>query len=413
MTVSGPSSSINSVGNRRGSAGNRRAGWNVERGLRRLVVVALVCFGLSSAGCLPSLAPATFPAGADTTDPGNLLGPFEGQVLDASSSRPLPSTLVWVSWRFCTGSGLCIPAGTETFSVETDADGRYRVPRLVHFPGAVRLDGVTLVAYKRGYVGYRSDRVFDEHAGDPQANHGAMPRHDFAQLRNQVRLDHFPEGGSHAAHLAFLGGSGALRSALRAEALQVSVEGGAADVTTTSPLDATALLSVEELRQSTGAIDDFTLERLEDKPRSPRYDSAHFRSTTRSEEADAAFRVYLTDSEADTDQAFDTLLADLPHAEVVDPVPAGLGARVSRGHDTESGADLYGLLVGDRAHRAVVFVTCGTALCQSTEAVESIARKVVARLPRVSHPAPEPKPAKKPNQPQDDSMKLREPTMHR
>jgi hypothetical protein len=377
-------------------------------------VSAVALVSLASA-CVPTLAPANFPASSDTTEPGNLLGPFDGQVLDSQSGRPLPSTLVWVSWRFCHGTGLCIPAGTEIFSVETDADGRYRVPRLVHFPGAARLDGITLIAYKRGYVGYRSDHVFEEHAGDPaaQKDHGTQQRHDFSQLRNKVKLEHFPEGASHAAHLAFLGGSGAVRAALRAEALQVSVEGASPDVATASPLDATALLSVEELRQSTGAVDDFTLERLEDKPRSPRYDSAHFRSSTRGEDADAAFRVYLSDSEADTDRDFDTLLTDLPNAEAIEPPPSGLGARASRGRDTESGTPILGLLVADRAHRAIVFVTCGAALCPSSESVEAIARKVVARLPRVSHPAPEPKTAPKPDQKPDDSMKLREPGLHR
>lgn len=394
MTVSGPPAAINRARS------------------RAFCVWAVACLVLAcgAAGCIPTLTPASFPVSGDSTDPGNLLGPFDGQVTDAGSGHPLPGALVWVSWRFCHGTGLCIPAGTETFSVETDADGRYHVPRLVHFPGAVRLDGVTLVAYKRGYIGYRSDHVFDPIETDA---HGTLVRHDFSQLRNLVKLEHFPDGASHAAHLAFLGGSGALRAALRAEALQVAVERGSPEVASASPLDATTLLSVEELRQATGSVDDFTVERLEDKPRTPRYDSAHFRSNASGEGSDAAFRVYLSDTPADSDRDFDTLLADLPNAEAIEPPPAGLGARASRGHDTAAGSStsIRGLLVEDRAHRAIVLVTCGSELCTTDDAIDSVARKVIARMPRVAHPPPEPKQTKP--KPEDQHMQLREPELRR
>ncbi len=355
-----------------------------------------------AAGCLPTLARATFPAASDTTEPGTLLGPFDGRVTDAQNGRPLPSALVWVAWRFCRGTALCIPAGTEVASTDTDADGHYQIPRLGHFPGAVRLDGVTVAIYRRGYVAYRSDQIYDARGG--------VPRRDFAQSRNDVRLERFPEGGNHAVHLAFLGGSGALRAAARAEALQRSldVDGPAAGA---APLDAFALFSAEELRQLTGSVDEFTLERLEDRPRTPRYDSAHFRAQARGEDADGAFRVQLADTEADADRLFDLLLAELPGAAPVEPAPTGLGTRAARGKAREAGADLLGLLVVDRAERAVVLFTCGVALCRDADALDAIARKVIARLPRIAHPPPEP-PAPAPAH-EDDSMKLREPELHR
>ena len=371
----------------------------------------------STSACLPALTPAPFPASTDTTEPGTLLGPFDGRVVDAQSSRPVPGALVWVAWRFCKGTSVCLPAGTETASVETDADGRYVVPRLAHFPGAVRLDGVTLIVYKRGYTGYRSDRVFDDHVTG-----SALPRRDFAQAKNDVRLDRYPEGGSHSMHLAFLGGSGALRSALRAEALQASLDGAAAPVAQL-PLDATSLLTVEELKQITGGVDETTVERLEDRPRTPRYDSAHFRATGRGEEFDAAFRVVLGDTAADTERTYEDLLAELPGAQSIDPVPPGLGLRAARGRAGDGDVGIIGLLILDRVQRTTLLFTCGTALCRNPEMIDAIARKVVARLPRIAHPAPDAdskrssgkpdaKPAPKPN-PEEEPMKLREPGLRR
>jgi hypothetical protein len=367
---------------------------------------------MASSGCLPSLSTAPFPASADTTEAGTLLGPFEGRATDATSGRPIPGALVWVSWRFCDGTGMCVPAGTETWSGETDADGHYWVPRLAHFPGAVRLDGVTLFVYKRGYIAYRSDRYYDEHARG-----NAQPRRDFAQTRNAVALERFPDGGSHAMHLAFVGGSGALRAALRAEALQASLDEAHAPAAA-APLDATALFTVEELRQITGTTDEMVTERLTDLPRTPRYDSAHFRARDRSDEAyDAAYRVTIYDSAAEADAGYEALLGELPNPQALEPVPTGLGARAARGHDGDLEGGITGLLVLDRAQKTTVLFTCGNSLCRHTDEIDAIARKVVSRLPHIVHPAPETKkPApKEPPQPQPahEEFKLREPGLHR
>jgi hypothetical protein len=329
-----------------------------------------------AAGCLPQVRPAPFPASDDTTEPGSLLGPFEGRVLDAQNGRPIPGALVWVAWSFCRGESVCVPAGTETWSGEADADGRYWSATLRHFPGAVRLDHVTVVVYRRGYLGYRSDRYFD----------GAQPRHDFSQRRNVARLERFPESASHAEHLAFLGGSGELRAALRAEALHVSVETAANDAPAAA-LDASTLLSIEELRQVTGAPDDFVTERLADKPRTARYDSVHFKSTTRGEEADAAVRVVLADTDAEIEKNYEEIAPQLPNAKALDPVPAGLGARAAIGKQGDGDDSIFGVVALSRADRAVVLVTCGSGLCPSQVELVEIARKVIARLPRVGRGA--------------------------
>jgi hypothetical protein len=358
------------------------------------------------------LAAAPFPASADTTEAGSLLGPFEGRATDAQSGHPIPGALVWVSWRFCDGTGLCIPAGTETWSGETDADGHYFVPRLAHFPGAVRLDGVTLFVYKRGYLAYRSDRYYDE-----RVRGHAQPRRDFAQTKNLVALERFPEGGSHGMHLAFVGGSGALRAALRAEALQASVDEANAP-SAPAPLDATALLSTEELHQITGSTDEVVVERLGDLPRTPRYDSAHFRARDRSDEAyDAAYRVTIYDSGADADKGFEAQMGDLPNGQALEPVPTGLGARAARGHDGDLEGGITGLLVLDRAQKTTILFTCGNSLCRNADALDAIARKVVSRLPHIVHPPPEakkPAPAE-PQKPQQENeeFKLKAPELHR
>jgi hypothetical protein len=410
MTVSGPPNSINPAGNATRCFGGHSPVGPVGR--VRLVIGFLLV--LSAGACTPTLATAPFPASADTTEPGTLLGPFEGRVTDGQANRPIPGALVWVSWRFCEGHNVCIPAGTDTFTGETDADGRYLVPRLTRFPGAVRLDGVTLVVYKRGYVAYRSDRLRDESAPG-----GAISRNDFAQTRNQVKLERFPDGGSHAEHLAFVGGSGALRAALRAEALQAGLD-AASGSSTAVPLDATALLSVEELRQITGSLDELMVDRLEDRPRTPRYDSAHFRAQGRGEEFDAAFRISLFDLPADAEKDFTAQLADLPNAQALEPTPQGLGTRAARGRDGDADSGIAGLLIVDRGQRATVLVTCGVGLCRNTDAIDAIARKLLSRLPHVAHPPPQPRPVEKaPDKPSEkppekqEGLKLREPGLHR
>ena len=373
----------------------RLRGW--LRGMRTAAAVVAL------SGCLPQVRPAPFPADDDTTLPGSLMGPFEGRVADAQSGRPLPGAIVWVAWSFCRGEAVCAPAGTETWSGDTDADGHYASSALQRFPGAVRLDHVTLIVYKRGYVGYRSDRYFE----------GAQPRRDFAQRHNQVKLDRFPESASHAEHLAFIGGSGALRAALRAEALHVSVDAGNTDAAPAT-LDASTLLSVEELRQVTGATDDFVTERLADKPRSAHYDSNHFKSTSRGEEADAAVRIVLADSDLEIEKDYEEIAPQLPNGRALDPVPTGLGARAAFGQQGDGDDAIFGIAALDRADRAVVLITCGAGTCKSQAELMELTKKVIARLPRVGRgPLPAGSPGSAPSTPTPAPMKLKQQGLHR
>src|SRR4051794_34162360 len=169
----------------------------------------LILGGAMWAGCAPAIAQAPFSARPDTVMPGDLLGEFDGQVLDAQSGKPVTGAIVQASWAFETGRGLTAPAGGAVVTVATDADGRYLIERLGDLPSSrARIVGVTLVVYERGYVAYRSDRVFDNGAG------GARARTDFSQHNNLVKLDRWSGALSHVKHVRFVGGSGPLKHAL-------------------------------------------------------------------------------------------------------------------------------------------------------------------------------------------------------
>src|SRR3954468_10251066 len=55
----------------------------------------LLIFGAGLwAGCAPAIAEAPFPSRADTVMPGNLLGPFDGRVVDAANGKPIAGAIV-------------------------------------------------------------------------------------------------------------------------------------------------------------------------------------------------------------------------------------------------------------------------------------------------------------------------------
>src|SRR5262245_26549811 len=128
----------------------------IKDAVRLFLVAAL------GSSCAAAVAEAPFPERPDTTEPGSLLGPFDGQVVDAETGRPLGGALVFASWGFEVGRGFVQPGGAHSVTVETDSDGRYQLPRLASWPARARVMRFTLVAYKRGYIAYRSDRRFDD-----------------------------------------------------------------------------------------------------------------------------------------------------------------------------------------------------------------------------------------------------------
>ena len=175
---------------------------------RRSLAVAALC-AVVAAGCSPMVDRAPFPYRADTLSPGDLLGPFEGLVVDAETDRPIAGAVVAGSWAFERGVGLVGPAGANELVTETGADGRYRLPALSKLPdgASMRVRRFTLIVYQKGYVGWRSDRRFPS----------GEPRQDFSQRGNRVRLEKWRDGLVHAQHLVFLGGGAAIKAAAQPE----------------------------------------------------------------------------------------------------------------------------------------------------------------------------------------------------
>ena len=161
------------------------------------------------------MAKAPFRLRPDTTVWGSLLGPFDGTVVEASTGSPIAGALVVGTWAFEDEGALPVPAGSYATSVVTAADGSYSLPVL---PARERrlslLRRFTLLVYKAGYVGYRSDYRADD----------GTPRHDFAQLNNKVRMDRLATGESRLRNLVFLGGGGLVQRAAQAEVIQAALE---------------------------------------------------------------------------------------------------------------------------------------------------------------------------------------------
>lgn len=164
---------------------------------------------------LAGVAKAPFRLRPDTTVWGSLLGPFEGTVVESSTGSPIAGALVVGTWAFEDDGALPVPAGSYATSVVTAADGSYSLPILpVRERRLSLLRRFTLLVYKAGYVGYRSDYRADD----------STPRHDFAQLNNKARLDRLTTGESRLRNLVFLGGGGLVQRAAQAEVIQAALE---------------------------------------------------------------------------------------------------------------------------------------------------------------------------------------------
>jgi hypothetical protein len=318
----------------------------------------------------------------DALQAGDLLGPFDGVVLDAETERPIAGATVFGSWGFERGIGLQGPAGTRDFSVETAADGRYQIPTPEDLPagGSMRLRRFTLVVYRRGYVAYRSDFKF---SGDE--------RHDFSQHANKVRLEKWRPTYQHRRHLAFLGGGQAIAKAAAweiqpasleyegviAPTLAVSTDGqpGAVSV---QMLDASPLLSVEEVRGVTGFAGEFEVGRLLDHVRSDVYDSRHFKAKGKPESYDVGLRVWFP-GPAGAEEQFRKLTAELPAAVATEEI----GDRSLRAH----GGDVFGLAFVLREKGVVVQLSCGAAQCTETGMILRLAKLVESHMGELRLPA--------------------------
>lgn len=175
--------------------------------------VGSVILGLG--GCSGAVAQAPFRLRPDTTNWGSLFGPFDGQVLDQATGNPISGALVVGSWAFEAERGPAVPLSAYSTTTITNNDGGYSLPALPTTQRSTSLlRRFTLVIYKAGYVGYRSDTRWDDRS----------PRTDFAQLANKARMERIPQGQSRAQILAFLGGGQAVMRAAQAEVIQAALD---------------------------------------------------------------------------------------------------------------------------------------------------------------------------------------------
>ena len=328
------------------------------------------------ASCGPLVENAPFSVRPDTLQPGDLLGPFDGIIVDAETERPIGSATVSGSWAFERGIGLHGPAGMREFSLETSADGRYQIPRPDDLAtgGSMRLRRFTLIVYRRGYVAYRSDFKF----GSDEV------RHDFSQHANKIRLEKWLPTMEHRRHLAFLGGGQAIAKAAGWEAQPASLEyegvsathaaeptGESAPSASVQTLDVSPLLSVEEVRGVTGFAGEFEVGRLADRVRSDVFDSRHFKAKGRPEAFDVGVRVWAVGPAAAEEQ-FKKLIGELPAAVATEEI----GDRSLRAR----GGDVLGLAFLLRERGLVIQLSCGTSQCTEPGMVLRLAKLVESHL---------------------------------
>jgi hypothetical protein len=351
-----------------------------------LAVAVLVVLGLGlGAACGPIVERAPFSYRPDTMSPGDLLGPFEGIVVDADTDHPLAGAVVAASWAFERGIGLVGPAGSEEILTETGADGRYRLPALSKLPSglSMRVRRFTLIVYQRGYVGWRSDRRFPD---------GRL-RRDFSQRGNRVRLEKWRDTYYHHKHLLFLGGGNAIHTAsqwelqpaaLELEGVRPSARHEAEPSEAAAPaavtlLNAAPLLAEDEVRGVTGYAGAFLAGKLADLPTTEFYDSRHLKAEGRPESFDVGLRVWRL-GPAGAEAQYRKLLTQLPGAEVRDEIgDASLRARAG---------EVLGLAFLSRERGTVVSLTCGVNQCTDPAQLLRLAKLIEGHLGELAPAAP-------------------------
>src|SRR4051812_13660416 len=347
-------------------------------------VLATLLFLFS--GCGPMIEAAPFPVRPDSVRAADLLGPYDGIVVDADSDRPIAGATVAASWAFERGIGLRAPAGAKEFVTETGADGRYIVPKLDDLPdgASMRVRRFTLIVYHRGHVAWRSDRLFP----------GREARRDFSQRGSRVRLERWQPALRHAEHVVFIGGGSRVRTVaaweLQAAALEMegqaspAVPTGGGDTsapavaTTKVPLDISKLLSDDEIRGVTGYVGKFEDGKLTDLPTTEFYDSRHFKAVGKSENYDVGLRVWRLGPAA-AEVQFGKLMSTLPEARATDEV----GDASFRARSGGIAALIY--LVRERG--VVVSMSCGGSQCPEPGQLTKLAKLVESRLPDLPEPA--------------------------
>lgn len=333
--------------------------------------------------CAPYVYQADFSQRSDLARSGDLLGPYTGRVVNSGTGKPVAKALVYASWELVRGVGFVVPGGSSVYVTRTNADGQYTIPKLTTLPsGASRaVANFRLVVYQRGYVAYRSDRVYP---GDER-------RFDFVQLDNRISLERWNPDLSHSDHLRFIGGGGVLRKAAawEVQAAVAQIEGrplttGTSGGTTGSEgglLDASSLLDEDDIEDVTGYDGGFRIGRLKDIGRTARYDSRHFRAEGKTQRFDAAFRVWRLGARA-AERHYTKLLASYPKAQPKDE----LGDRSFRSQNKDISALVW--LVKKRG--VVVALTCGRGQCKTPQMLLKLAKTLHGNLDQLDDDKPAP-----------------------
>jgi hypothetical protein len=341
--------------------------------MRPTLFALAVTFGLLGlAACAAPLArPAPFRARPDSVARGELLGPFDGRVVDTATQRPVAGALVQATWTFVSGFGMNAPNGYREWLGSTDALGYYQIPRLENGPHA-RLSDFHLVVYKKGYAAFRSDRRFEDFGA----------RADFAQTGYQVDLVKWRDDLSHARHLRYVGGGAALAELTAWEIPAAVAElGGQKPALARAPvpdaagqaaLDADDLLTPDDLKKTTGFDGTFDVTNLQDEPSTPTYDSVHLQARSHDESFDVAVRVWRISGE-ELKKQYQRLLDELPRVLEKNE----LGDRSLRA--TSEKGDILAAGYADERRGVVVLIQCGVAQCRTHEVVLQLLRLVKDR----------------------------------
>ncbi|MCH9680959.1 MAG: hypothetical protein K0V04_05970 [Deltaproteobacteria bacterium] len=349
-----------------------------EGGARRdgLVVLALIAL-VWAAACSPVVRPARFASAKDRVTDVTLRGPFDGQVVDETTAEPIQGAVVLAVWSYDQGDGLIGPAGSEVIELKTDQAGRYRVPEApMRKRGPhLRLVSFDLIVYKRGYVGYRSDRHLD-----------GTPRTDFALRHNRVQLRKWRDTDSHAEHLVFLAAPASVLQLASWEREAANLDlyrelgGEAAGPAGTDPeqptaalqlLDATGLLAPEDVRRRTGYTDAFDIKELGDLARTHFYHGVHLQAVDRDEVWDVAYRVWQKPP-GGLDPVVQTFEATLPQVGVTGEITSETWV-----YDSDQ---VRAVAFLDRDRDVGVLLTCGAMQCSDIETVIILASFVFDNL---------------------------------
>jgi hypothetical protein len=200
---------------------------------------------------------------------------------------------------------------------------------------------------------------------------------------NVARLDRFTAATSHVKHIRFIGGGAPIKKALDREYVEASLELSQPprppEAKAGPPLDASVLLSVDELKAVTGYAGAFTVERLPDLPQSPTYDSRHFRATDKPESFDAAVRVWRLAQPQTAEARYEAILREVPHAQETNE----MGDRSLRGYDGR----ILAAAALDRTRGVVLELTCGADLCRDADQTAALLKRLLARDERLAKPA--------------------------